>query len=209
MTLSKIIAPFAPFASEEIYQGLRVGKDPESVHLSNFPKPEICLVNNALENKMKKVREIVVLALAERAGKGIKVRQPLSKLTIDNKQIASDKELTQLIKDEVNVKEVIFGKEIKLDLKITPALKSEGMIRDLVRFIQGMRKDGGLKPGQLIYLRYSTESKLRELIQRNEKEIKNDISAKKIEAGPKKGETFLVEKEVELDNQKLWLGIKK
>jgi len=158
---------------------------------------------------MEKVREIVVLALAERAKKGIKTRQPLKSLTINNKTIVESKELTDLIKEEVNVKEVIFGKNVKLDIKITNELKIEGMIRDLIRFVQGMRKDGGLKPGQKICLHYSTSSKLNEIILKHQTEIQEEVTAKKIESKIKEKEVFLAEKEVELDGQKIWIGIRK
>jgi len=207
--LSKIMAPFTPFISEDIYQSLKTGKDPESVHLCEYPESEICLVDSALENKMKKVRGIVAEALAQRAKNGIKVRQPLAKLAITDKALAGDKELAGLIRDEVNIKEVVYGKSVKLDTKITAELKSEGMLRDLVRYIQDMRKDGGLKPGRLIYLRYQTESSLKNLIQSHEAEIRKDISAKKIEIGPRKREVFLVEREVNFGSEKVWLGIKK
>ncbi|MFH1855574.1 MAG: class I tRNA ligase family protein, partial [bacterium] len=209
MKLAKIIAPFAPFISEEIYLSLRQNQDKESIHLCDYPKSEICLIDSILEGKMKKIREIVAEALAQRAKNGIKVRQPLAKLAIADKAIAGDKELVKLIKDEINVKEVVYGQSVKLDIKITAELKSEGVLRDLVRYIQDMRKDGGLKPGQLIYLRYQAESSLKDLIQSHETEIKKDISAKKIETGPKKNEVFLVEKEVNFGSGKVWFGIRK
>ena len=99
-------------------------------------------------------------------------------------------------------------KEIKLDIKISLAPKAEGVIRDLIRFVQGMRKDGGLKPGDKIYFRYSTSLSLNKLIQKQIPEIKKEVSANQIEAGTKRKESFLVEKEVELDGQKIWLGIR-
>ncbi|MFH0906693.1 MAG: isoleucine--tRNA ligase [bacterium] len=204
--LAKLTAPFMPFISEEIYQKLNAGK---SVHLDEYPKANSKLIDKTLEEKMKQVREITTIALAQRAKNGLKVRQPLSLLEINNKQIASDKELIELIQEEVNVKKVVFGKQIKLDIKITDELKAEGMVRDLIRSIQGMRKDGGLKPGQSVYIRYLADSFLKKLIQKQEKEIKQEVSAKQIELAQKRKEVFLVEKEVDLNGQKLWIGIKK
>jgi isoleucyl-tRNA synthetase len=207
LKLVQLAAPFWPFITEEIYQ--KLGGEKQSVHLTNYPKPNKRLIDQRLEEKMNQVRQIAAEALAQRAQASLKVRQPLAKLVINNKQIAADRELADLIKEEVNVKEVVFGKQIRLDTKITPQLRNEGMIRDLVRFVQGMRKDGGLKPGQNIYLRYSTDPKLGEVIQKYLAEIQEEVAAKKMEAGLKKKEVFLVEKEVELDGQKVWLGIKK
>ena len=204
--LAKLTAPFLPFMVEEIYQKLN---GEQSVHLADYPKPNKKLIDKRLEERMSQVRDVSALALAERAKAGIKVRQPLSRLTIDNKQFAENNELAELIQEEINVKEIVFGKKVELDTKITPDLKIEGMIRDLVRFIQGMRKDAGLKPGQKIYLRYSAIPSLRKIIQKYEEEIKAETSLEKMEAGPKRKEVFLVEKEVKLDGQEIWLGIRK
>jgi isoleucyl-tRNA synthetase len=210
LNLAKLIAPFLPFISEEIYQHLGKG---QSVHLVSYPKPNQRLIDKDLEEKMSEVRQIAAIALAQRAQAGMKIRQPLKELRIKNKGLSKNKELLDLIKEEINVKRVVYDAKIKqgvkLDTKITPELKAEGMVRDLIRFIQEMRKDGGLRPKQKIYLRYSTTSSLGQLIQKNETEIKEEVSAGKIEAGPKRKEVFLVEKEVILDGQKIWLGIRR
>jgi len=206
LNLAKLAAPFLPFLTEEIYQKLEKG---QSVHLADYPKPNKKLIDKKLEEKMSEVRQIAAIVLAQRAKAGLKVRQPLNQLTINNKQIAADKELVNLIQEEVNIKKVVFGKEIKLDTKLTAELKAAGVIRDLIRLVQGMRKDGDLKPGDKIYLRYSTSLTLNKLIQKQTPEIKKEVSAAQIENGTKRKEPFLAEKEVELDGQKIWLGIKK
>lgn len=210
MSLIKLMAPFTPFITEAIYQRLKRSGDIESVHLCDYPKADKKLIDKNLENEMSQTREIVNIALKERAEKGIKVRQPLSKLEINNKNIAGDNNLTDLIKDEVNVKEVVFGKEIKLDTVITPELEAEGIIRDLIRFVQKMRKDGDLKPVQKIYLRYLTESSfLNNLIQNNLAEFTDEVGAREIERTTDRNETFLVEKDVEFNGHKIWLAIRK
>jgi len=205
LNLAKLAAPFLPFLTEEIYQKLEKG---QSVHLSDYPKPNKKLIDKKLEEKMSEVRQLAAVALAKRAEAGIKVRQPLGNLIINNKQIAADKELVNLIQEEINVKKVVFGKEIKLDTELTAELKTAGLIRDLIRFIQGMRKDGGLEPRDKIYLRYLTSPSLNKLIQKQTSEIKKEVSANQIETGTKRKESFLVEKEIELDKQKIWLGIR-
>ncbi|MFC1700937.1 isoleucine--tRNA ligase [Patescibacteria group bacterium] len=208
MELVKLMAPFTPFISETIYQRLRQKEDMESVHLCDYSKAG--KIDKKLEKDMAEVREIVNTALQQRSINGIKVRQPLNKLEVSNKNIVGNKELADLIKDEINVKKIVVGKEIKLDVKITSELEAEGIIRDLIRFIQKMRKDGGLKPGQLIYLRFSTQSSyLQKLIQNNLFEIRDEICASKIEQTTPRKETFLVEKEVEFNSHKIWLGIKR
>jgi isoleucyl-tRNA synthetase len=206
LRLAKLSAPFIPFLTEEIYQHLEKGT---SVHLCDYPKPDKKLIDKRLEEKMSQLRQLAAEGLAQRAKDGIKVRQPLKKMTINNKLIAAGKELAGLLAEEVNVKKIVLGKSISLDTKISPALKAEGTIRDLVRSIQEMRKDGGLKPQDKIYLRYSTDYSLKKLIQKNELIIKAEVSARQIEEATKRKEVFLVEREVKLDGQKIWLGIKK
>lgn len=206
LTMSKLMAPFLPFLTEEIYQHLENGP---SVHLVDYPKPNKKLVDKKLEGKMSEVRQLAADALAKRAEAGIKVRQPLGQLTINNKQLIANKELTDLIAEEVNVKKVVFGKGIKLDTKLTAELKTAGLVRDLIRFVQEMRRDAGLKPRDEIYLCYSTGPALSKLIQKQVFEIKKEVSALQIEAGAKRKEAFPVEKEVILDGQKIWLGIRK
>lgn len=139
LNLLKLIAPVMPFFAEEMYNRLKTDNMPESVHLCDWPKSG--KTDDKLEEKMVQVRDIVTLVLAQRAEKGIKVRQPLARLQIKNKL---DKELLELIKDEVNVKKITFGKELKLDTKITKELKQEGEYREMVRNVNKIRKEMGL-----------------------------------------------------------------
>jgi len=159
LTLTKLIAPILPFLAEEMYFSLRRKDMPESVHLMDWPTVDREKINPELEEKMANVREIVTLALSERQESKIRVRQPLQKLKIKNQRIKEDRELLELIKEEVNVKELVFDKklrkEVKLDTKITPALKEEGTIREVIRHIQGMRKQLGYKPEHKILVYFS------------------------------------------------------
>jgi len=206
LTLSKLTAPFVPFLSEKIYQGLNFS---ESVHLENWPKADKKLINNKLEGKMNKVREIVTLALAERAKTGIKVRQPLSELRITNYELRKEKELLELIKEEVNVKKITFGKSLKLDTKITPELKEEGIIREVIRNIQEMRKRARLKPKDKIQVRYFGTPELNKILNKNKIFILKEAKVKNLMLGEKPKEVFNVEREMMVDQQKLWLAIKK
>ena len=159
-----------------------------------------------LEEKMEKVRETVALALAERAKAGIKVRQPLQELKIKEK---IDKELLDLIKEEINVKKITFGKSLKLDTKITPALKEEGIIREVIRQIQEMRKKAGYKPRHRILVRYSGPSNLNEILNKNRKFVQGEAKVKTFRSGKKPEHVFDIEKEMKIDQQILWLAIKK
>ena len=99
---------------------------------------------------MKETRKIVSLALEARSKANIKVRQPLSELKIKNKKLGE--EFLDLIRDELNVKHVVIDgnleSEVALDTNLTPELIEEGKIRDVIRTIQDMRKEKGLKPNE-------------------------------------------------------------
>ena len=103
---------------------------------------------------MQEAREIVNLALNERIEKGIKVRQPLALAKI-KKEIRE--EILEIIKDEINVKEIeidsSLDKEVILDFELTTELKEEGMARELIRNIQQMRKDLKYSKEDLILLK--------------------------------------------------------
>ncbi len=132
VTVAKLSAPVAPFFMDQLYKDLTrtTGKDAfESVHLSNFPefKPE--MVQSALESKMEKAQTISSLVLSIRQKEKIKVRQPLQKIMIpvlDQQQRLEIEAVSDLIKSEVNVKELqllddasgILVKQIKPDFKV-------------------------------------------------------------------------------------------
>ncbi len=157
LEVSKLLAPFMPFLSERIFQKLRVESDAISVHLEDWPK--VGNIDHDLLKKMKEVRNLVSLGLEARSKQSIKVRQPLKSLSIKNKEIVENEELSLLIKDEVNVKELLFHslvEEVLLDVLITPELRLEGVARDLIREIQDERKKLGLSPNDAINVQIKT-----------------------------------------------------
>lgn len=148
LELSKLIAPFAPFISEEIYRS--AGGKKISVHLEDFPKFSRDIKAGSLLKEMETARNIAALALVERSKAGIKVRQPLASLKIKSSNYKLQNSIIDLIKGEINVKEIIFDKnmtkEIELNIEITPVLREEGFLREIVRSIQELRKKAGLIP---------------------------------------------------------------
>lgn len=203
-TAAKLSAPFIPFLSEEVYRSLpRAGR---SVHLQDWPKVNKKLINGVLNQQMKKVRDLVAMALAERAKAGIKVRQPLAELQIQEK---IDKDMAELIRDEVNVKTISFGGSFKLDTKITPELKEEGMIREVVRQIQEMRKRAGYKPKDKIRVQYSGSRQLTDFLTKHENTILKETKAESFVLKEKLKNIFDIEKEMKIEQDNLWLGIKK
>ena len=115
------------------------------------------------------------------------------------------KDLLDLIRDEVNVKEIVFGKEIKLDTDITQELREEGMVRELTRMVQDMRRDLGLKPKNVIRLRLAGSAVLESVFEKWDDQIKKEVNAREIKIGGKK--IFRIERETEISGEKIWIGI--
>ncbi|MDP2632373.1 MAG: isoleucine--tRNA ligase [Candidatus Curtissbacteria bacterium] len=145
VNLSKIISPFMPFISEEMYTNL-TGE--ESVNLSDFPIPDQKLIDEYLEREMLRLSQIVEKGHSLRKESQIKVRQPLPRLEYAGDELSG--ELEQVLAQELNVKEVKKGKSTKLDTTITPQLKAEGEARDIIRQIQQARKEENCRLDQKI-----------------------------------------------------------
>src|SRR3989338_2464048 len=150
-TLSKVLAPSMPFFAEHLFQAVREEEDEESVHLAMWPEvPGFSFDAADVLTKMFATRFIVSQALEAREQAKIKVRQPLQKLTVGSLQLAE--EYVALIRDEVNVREVVVSGEVRghvvLDTEVNAELREEGLVRDTIRAIQAFRKDSGLKPGE-------------------------------------------------------------
>ncbi len=202
MELAKIMAPFMPFIAEEIYTHVSKSHDEKSVHLSSWPlcagvvfwKKPIAFFrslfkssdNEHILSDMERVRAVVSLALLARTKNGLKVRQPLNELRIKNPstRLRASQELTQLVKDEVNVKNVVFGAsiadEVELDTHITPELKKEGMVREFIRYVQDLRKKADLRPSQKVDALIDTDEAGKRLVSSVEKELKKILSLKTI-----------------------------
>jgi isoleucyl-tRNA synthetase len=204
--LNKLTAPFIPFLSEEVSRGLG-GK--KSVHLEGWPKVSKRLIDNRLEKKMLQVREVVNLGLKERAELGIRVRQPLASLEIPKSKLQISKELVDLIKEEINVKRIVFGKTLKLDARITLELKEEGIVREFVRNVQEMRKKAGFRPEDKILVSYFGTPDLNKVLNGNKKNILKEAKVKDLILGEKPKQVFDVEREIKIGQQSLWLGVRK
>jgi len=161
---------------------------------------------------MTVARKIVSLGLQKRKEAKIKVRQPLSRFTIENLNFTLEKEILEILKGELNVKEINIKKgkgeiNVFFDFKITPELKEEGVLREVIRVLQGMRKEGKLKKEDKIVIFYKKEESLAKIIEKNKNLIKKITIAKEIKTI--KNPPYLVEEEVALEKEKSWLAIKR
>ena len=236
-----LLAPILPFITEEIYQNLVVeGSDKSelSVHLEDWPKADAKLIDEKLNNEMESAREIVALGLAARAKAGIKVRQPLAELLIQKVKIR--KELVEIVKEEMNVKDVKVVSKIDFDTEekkdkliykskdkdysvegdkdlvvavktvLTPALEQEGMAREIIRNIQGLRKEADYQVDDRIKTYYQIledeGDKLKKAFDNNMGYILKETLTSELEET--KDETD-AKKEVKIGKGRVWLGVKK
>ncbi|MEK7071598.1 MAG: class I tRNA ligase family protein, partial [Patescibacteria group bacterium] len=207
--LAKLMAPFAPFAAEDIWSRLHSqsrihdspGESGLSVHLCSWPLRKIKIFSfgaTKVLKDMEAVRSIVTLGLEARQKAGIKVRQPLNRLEIVAEKL-SDAHL-EIIKDELNIKNIDYLLKIKigiqkvtLETKITSELQDEGNYRELVRAIQDMRKKQGFTPSDVIALSVATGEDGKKLIQKFETELKKAVLASVVKFGAGEGEEVKIE----------------
>ena len=180
-----------PFLAEDLYLRLPTADKKESVHLEEWPS--IGVAASSILDNMDVARKVVELALFIRAQQNLKVRQPLVALTfqLGAKRPMLTEEVLAIIRDEVNVKTVSYDEEIRvsvendehlkigesgdiivaLDTSLTPELKAEGMLRDIIRLIQEQRKHDNLVPDDKIALIYKGDPALEEIIEQNKAEL--------------------------------------
>jgi len=194
-TLSLVIAPSMPFFAEHVFQAVREEGDVESVHLASWPEVAEGSDTQILSD-MQKVRDVVTVAFEARNEVGIKVRQPLQSLRIREEIV--DAELQELIKDEVNVKEIVVDTALEnpvvLDATITPELMQEGEVRDLMRHIQELRKTAGLSPQDHIVLTIDTDSEGQEAVTQYRDMLVRTVNATEVLFGASDGDPLVLER---------------
>lgn len=224
--LAHIMAPFTPFLAEELYQKLTGG---ESVHLRNWP--EVGHVNELSLQHMAVAREAINQGLSQRAKAGVKVRQPLSAVKVFGAPELGA-EFLEIIQEELNVKQVVIvprydltpedsfvdvlekggdgynlsDLKVEIDLQISPELKREGMMREVVRNVQSSRKQAELNVDDRIELSLSTtDEELRKAIG----EHKDTIIAETLATSLVFDETLAFESSCVVDGAPLTVSLQK
>ena len=176
--IALILAPFAPYISEDIYQVF----NKKSVHLSDWPKSGRKLINEKAEKEFRVMLEVIEKGLAERDKNKIGLKWPLSKASVKGAEI--NNELKEIVKSQLNIKDVEIktGKEIsiKLDTKMTPELKAEGYAREISRKVQASRKKEGLVKENKIKLAIIVDDDFKNIISGQEDFIVKRTNAKEI-----------------------------
>ncbi len=210
--LSKVMAPFMSFLAETLWQ--KVSRNnfenaDKSVHLELWPKAGE--IDETLLKEMEEIKKIVELGLASRDESGIKVRQPLNELRIKNYELASVYEI--LILDELNVKKILSKKgegniSVEFDTEITEELKQEGIKREIVRFVNALRKNADLSIGDRADLSWGSNSaEIKKVFEIFSEEIKKETLCNEIIEGVNDDLEYI--KEVKIDRQAVRFGIEK
>jgi len=187
--LSQLLAPFVPFIAEELYQNLFRSVNSqavESVHLTDFPIADESKINDRLNKDVELAMKISSLGRAARAKAGIKVRQPVTEAVVRVDTKEEKKALEKLANEvmaEINVKQLVILSEAKerekvpsdmpgysvagedrhrvaISTELTPELIAEGISRELVRYLQNMRRNAKLNITDHIITHYQTQEPL-------------------------------------------------
>jgi isoleucyl-tRNA synthetase len=189
LTLSQLLAPFVPFVAEELYQNLCRSVNSqarESVHLTDFPVADEAKIDEKLNSDVELAMKVSSLGRAARAKAGIKVRQPVAKAMVGvetEEEREALKKLATEVMEEINVKKLIVLSEAKegekfssdmpgysvagedrhwvaINTELSSELIAEGISRELVRYLQNMRRNAKLNIVDHIITYYETEEPL-------------------------------------------------
>jgi len=203
-TLAQLLAPHCPFLAEEIYQNivLKLGKEKESVHLCDWPKPSK-LADRRLEVEMEAAKKIVEACQMLRQKAGIKLKWPVRNvyLVSDRKEVKDAVgDLEEILLSMCNCKNMKVVKKlpdmteaefelgkIGIDSKLDAGLMEEAMIRELVREIQSLRKKNGFNVKESIHLTLNSDSETNDVLKKYEKDLRKEVGASKIFVGKLQG----------------------
>jgi isoleucyl-tRNA synthetase len=155
---------------------------------------------------METVREYVTQGLALRAEAGIKVRQPIASIIVP--VLGQFTDFTEILQDELNVKQVKTGDVLALDTKLTSELRREGIMREIVRHVQAARKAAGLNVDDRIVLSLASSDKhIKQAIEEHEATVAAETLASHVQHTPLDDSSY--QTEVMLDGQSLAISLKR
>jgi isoleucyl-tRNA synthetase len=220
VTLAKLLAPFTPFVAEEMYQNLVRSADgaaPESVHLAEWPRADSSLVDQSLMDETRLIMRVVSLGRAARSKAGIKVRQPLSRVVVKPRYAAEGEGLKRLeaqLLEELNARALSVAEDepeleglavarddagyaVGLDTAITPELADEGLARELVHRIQGLRKAAGFEISDHIVTYYEGGERLRQVLARHGDYVRQETLSHELAEGTPPPEAHAEEQKID------------
>ena len=200
LELAKTAAPLIPFITEEIFKILNQDQSKVSVHLEHFPEwnKDLSQDELAILTQMKLARDISALGNSIRMTSQVSVKQPLQTLYVKGAHKLENTEIIELIKEELNVKEVQLTEDLPtatgevvmvgnlscaMDITITEELRLEGVARELVRTIQELRKEKGLHVSDKVEVTYEDTPDNQRAVELFGDEIAKKVGAVKIKAG--------------------------
>jgi isoleucyl-tRNA synthetase len=215
-TLARLIAPFMPFLAERFHRnlsghetGAAAAGVPDSVHLTDYPETEAGWRDPALVEEMARLRRLVEDGLGDREVAGLGVRQPLREATVHGRRLSP--ELEAIFADELNVKAVSYvahgdaeHEGVTLDTVITDDLRLEGLIRNVSRKVNDLRRQAGLALDDRIHLLVEAEGDLRRAVEAHSDHLMAEVLATEISFGRS---DVLSEWSGKLAGEPCWLGV--
>jgi isoleucyl-tRNA synthetase len=229
-TVSHLIAPLMPFVAEEMYRNLVASQGdgaPESVHLSRFPEADRTLIDQRLMEATRLAMRIASLGRSARSKAGIRVRQPLAKVSValrTPEEAALVDSVREQVLDELNVKDITVvaaseidstqkaaaeegGYAVLLDTDITPALADEGLARELVHRIQNMRKSAGFELMDRIATTYQAGANVHRVTASHGNYIRQETLSESLREGPPAEGAY--QEKFKLGGEEVVLGVKR
>ncbi|MFH0832582.1 MAG: isoleucine--tRNA ligase [Candidatus Aenigmatarchaeota archaeon] len=206
-SLATLLAPFCPLFSEYVYRNIL--KEKKSVHLCDWPKPNKKMIDRNLEEKMTVAKKVVELVNTMRKENNIKLKWPLKEIII-TKNLSG---LECILRNMCNVKNIGYGESrlkvckefdnenVFLNIEMDESLREEALLREVIRKVQEMRKNEKLVIKDEIILTLNGCDEMKKF----EKEIMNEVGAKKVLFGKVSGKTD----ELAFDDRKIVIGIEK
>jgi isoleucyl-tRNA synthetase len=213
--LDKMLAPYCPFMAEEFYQRtliplIKRSDALESVHMEDWPEADDKVIDSELESQMEIAKQIVEAASAARNEANIKLRWPVASVVVmsANKEVADAVKSTEsVLLSMCNAKKIVVkakdfkGEEgfakaefahgsVLVEKEMGEDLVQESLMRELVRKIQDMRKNAGLKVGDRISLSLKSDENTEKMLSEKEKELLKEVGADRLTIGKLSGDAI-------------------